>query len=216
MLNTGIVGYGTSYEFRDSLGTAHGVRFNTIEYVQVTGTVKDDLMYGLIGGDDTLNGGAGNDTLIGGRSSINDSNNGNDLITGGDGNDEIANREYIADNSGIQRGLGLDTDLFDRFDGGAGDDTLSAQFSNQTADVTFVTGQSNDIVFADGAFAKNFEYLRYFTTGSGNDSLTHQAGLTSRINNNLSTGAGNDTIDGLVGELSGQSVIACAAVKSIE
>jgi Ca2+-binding RTX toxin-like protein len=206
MLSTGIIGGvgfyikgSGSYEFRDSLGITHGTRFDTIEYVQVTGTAKDDLIYGLTDGDDTLHGGAGNDTLVGGLSSTlefnntDNPNNGNDFITGGDGNDEIANRDYKRD------GAAVDFNLLDRFDGGAGDDTLSAQFSNQTTDFIFVTGQSNDNVFADGAFATNFEYLRNFTSGSGNDSLTHQAGLTSRINNNLATGAGDDTINAGLG-----------------
>ncbi|WP_375514277.1 calcium-binding protein [uncultured Nostoc sp.] len=174
-----------------------GVRFINIEYVQITGSNKDDVIYGLMGGDDTLNGMGGNDILIGGSNNSNDSNNGNDVINGGDGNDEISNRNYNA--------AGDDTDLFDRFDGGAGDDILSANFSNQTADITFISGQSNNIVFADGTYAKNFEYLRNFTSGSGNDTIIQKGRLSggfnfnSSIENRFFTSAGDDTIDSGLG-----------------
>jgi Ca2+-binding RTX toxin-like protein len=175
------------------------VRFLNIERFQVTGTSKNDNLYGGAG-DDTLNGGAGNDFLVGGAGTGNSDLTGNDIINGGEGDDEIANRNYNA--------LGSDVNLLDRFDGGTGFDTLSANFSNQTADVNFIDGQSNNNVFADGTFAKNFEAVRNFTTGSGNDSLILKGRLplafNSSYNRQLDTGAGNDTItmNGGLGQIS--------------
>jgi Ca2+-binding RTX toxin-like protein len=178
--------------------TIDAVAFTNIERLRVTGTSKNDFIVGRISGafsgDDTINGGAGDDTLIGGAANASDF--GNDEINGGDGNDEISNRfTGYASN---------DTALLDRFDGGAGIDTLSADFSNQTADVTFISGQSNDIIFADGAYAKNFEALRVFSTGSGNDNITQKTRLAGPYGNgvSLSTGAGNDTISLGGGDLS--------------
>jgi Ca2+-binding RTX toxin-like protein len=173
------------------------VRFSNIERLQVTGSSKNDTLFGG-SGDDTLNGGAGNDILVGGPNTTNSSIIGNDVINGGDGDDEIANRNYNY--------TGSDVNLLDKFDGGAGFDTLSANFSNQTADVNFIGGQSNDITFADGTFAKNFEDIRYIETGSGNDTLI----LTGRVSNysgfgsirrQIKTGAGNDTINPGVGDV---------------
>jgi Ca2+-binding RTX toxin-like protein len=170
------------------------VTHRNFEKLQITGTSKNDQISGFLG-DDTINGGAGNDTLTGGGGS---SNVGNDLINGGDGNDEIANQNFSTFR---------DANLFDRFDGGAGNDTLSANFSNQTVDITFIGGQSNDIIFADGTYAKNFEAIRNFTTGSGNDRLIQKErvlgvnyGSTGSSLSIFSTGAGNDTIDPGVGD----------------
>jgi Ca2+-binding RTX toxin-like protein len=170
------------------------VQFSNIERLKITATSKNDDLTGLLG-DDTFEGGAGDDTLIGGSLGLLSA--GNDLINGGDGNDQIFNT------------LGTDTNLFDRLDGGAGFDTLSADFSNQTQDVTFISGQSNDIIFADGTYAKNFEAIQFLTTGSGNDKLIQPG----RVNNGsgfslsglnqrsiLKTGAGNDTINPGVGD----------------
>jgi Ca2+-binding RTX toxin-like protein len=182
-------GYAGSYEF-PGIG---GVRSSNMEYVQLTATNGNDFVEGFIGGDDTINGLGGDDILTGGSAYFvtgNPTNFGNDVVNGGDGNDEIANRNYSYS--------GSDSNLLDRFDGGAGFDTLSADFSNQTADVNFIDGQSNDIIFADGTYAKNFEAIRNFTTGSGNDNLTLIGRLPLAFNSaytrQINTGAGNDTI----------------------
>jgi Ca2+-binding RTX toxin-like protein len=178
-----------------------GIRSTNMEYVQITGTEKNDTIYGFDGGDDTINGAGGDDFLVGGYGFSNSFNiMGNDIINGGEGNDAIFNRNLYGGNLN-------DLNLFDRLDGGVGNDTLSAEFSNQTANITFISGQSNDIVFADGAYAKSFEHLRYFTAGSGNDLIvqTHALppivfGTTSdTYENRFFAGAGNDTINGGLG-----------------
>jgi Ca2+-binding RTX toxin-like protein len=170
------------------------VSFSNIERLHITATSKNDALSGLLG-DDTFYGGAGDDFIVGASSNF--SNIGNDVIFGGEGDDEIANRFY-----GF---AGFDANLRDQFDGGSGFDTLSADFSNQTADIVFISGQSNDIVFADGTYAKNFEYLRNFTSGSGNDLIIQRERLStalynlSSVENRFFAGAGNDTINSGVG-----------------
>jgi Ca2+-binding RTX toxin-like protein len=189
--SAGLTGGAGSYQF-PGVG---GVRSINMEYVQITGTIQNDFLEGFIGGNDTINGSSGDDTLDGGSGNAADF--GNDVINGGDGNDEIANLNYNFAAS--------DSARLDRFDGGAGNDTLSADFSNQTADIIFVSGQSNDIIFADGTYAKGFENLRNFTSGSGNDTIIQQGLLiggysfNSSIENRFFAGTGNDTVNGGLG-----------------
>jgi Ca2+-binding RTX toxin-like protein len=184
-----------TYTRQHTDGTRDYISHQNFEKLQITGTSKNDQINGFLG-DDTINGSAGDDTLTGGGGG---DNVGNDVINGGDGNDEIANRSIAGGTN--------DLNLFDRFDGGAGIDTLSADFSNQTVDITFIGGQSNNIIFADGSYAKNFEAIRNFKTGNGNDLLIQKQrvlgvnnGSTSSSISAFSTGAGNDTIDPGVGD----------------
>jgi Ca2+-binding RTX toxin-like protein len=170
--------------------------FQNIERLQITATSKNDLLTGIVG-DDTINGGAGNDTIFGGDTNVSGIPTlGNDVINGEDGDDEIANRYYGHVSSDVN---------LDRLDGGAGNDTLSADFSNQTANITFISGQSNDIIFADGTYAKNFENVRFLTTGSGNDRIIQKEQISnapyqSSSGNDIRTGAGDDTIDAGLGD----------------
>ncbi|PSF29023.1 hypothetical protein C7H19_24500 [Aphanothece hegewaldii CCALA 016] len=176
----------------DGTTQVDGVNFQNIERLQITATSKNDLLTGIVG-DDTINGSAGNDTIFGGAG--NTYSFGNDVINGGEGDDEIANRYYGH--------ASFDANL-DRLDGGAGNDTLSADFSNQTADITFISGHSNNITFADGTYAKNFENIRHLTTGSGNDRIIQKERISIApyqfsSGNDIRTGAGNDTIDAGLG-----------------
>jgi len=90
------------------------------------GTPYDDILFGLF--NDTVLGGAGNDTLSG-----NFFFGGGNYFDGGDGNDYlyswVGSNTFIggAGNDTLSGGLGND-DL----DGGAGDDTLSGGLGNDT------------------------------------------------------------------------------------
>ena len=84
----------------------------------------------------------------------------------------------------------LNADALFQLDGGTGFDTLAADFSNQTAAIVWNSAAPTDITFADGAYARNFERLRYFASGSGNDSITQ----LGRYDNFFHIGAGNDII----------------------
>jgi Ca2+-binding RTX toxin-like protein len=76
-------------------------------------------------------------------------------------------------------------------DGGAGSDTLSADFRNQSQTIAFNQASPGQTVFGDGSYFRNFEFLKDFAAGSGNDSIL----LSGRMDNNLFLGGGNDTVN---------------------
>lgn len=115
-------------------------------------------------GDDTLIGGDGNDSIVGDL--------GNDSIRGGDGQDSITGDEG---NDSIESGDGLDT-----VSGGDGDDSV---FGGNGEDS--ITGDDgNDTLNGDGG-------VDTVTGGDGNDSI-----LGGELNDSLLGEAGNDTING--------------------
>ncbi len=187
--------------------------YSNIESLQLTGASKGDQFWsGFVGGDDTLSGLGGNDTLGG--------DGGNDILLGGDGNDQISGQgtfdlgyNNVAGGRDFFDG-GAGNDLVEDFafgsndstalngatarfqlDGGADFDTLSADFSNQTAPIVWTSAAPADVNFADGSYFRNFEALRYFAAGSGNDSITQ----LGRVDNQFYLGAGNDTVNPGIG-----------------
>ena len=50
--------------------------------------------------------------------------------------------------------------------------------------------------FADGAYFRNFEQLRFFATGSGDDSITQ----SGRVQNNFYLGPGSDVLNPGLGQ----------------
>ena len=98
--------------------------------------------------------------------------------------------EDIAFGSGVL----LSADALFQLDGGSGYDTLSADFSNQPAIVRDSATPTN-VDFADGSYFHNFEVLRYFRTGSGNDSITQRG----RVDNQFFLGAGDDFVNAGIG-----------------
>ena len=111
----------------------------------IHGQASDDELFGGEG-DDTLHGGSDDDELDGGP--------GSDVLAGDEGDDHL-----------------LDNDLTaaDSLAGGAGYDRLSADYSNQSADLTFVVGAENQFTFPDGNGFSEMETLGILRTGSGND-----------------------------------------------
>ena len=192
------------------------VSFQNMEHAHITGASKDDdisavnfgysdtlignggndLLWGL-GGSDTLIGGDGDDQLFGfdkfmgrqGTPVAAPAADGIDFFDGGPGND------YIEDiflpggtDANIEPRLASDTRF--QLDGGTGFDVLSADFGNQTMPIIWDSQNPTDMIFPDGAYAINFEEIRYFRSGSGNDSITQRG----RIDNVIFTGAGDDVI----------------------
>ncbi len=187
--------------------------YANIERLEITGASKNDVIYPVLrGGDDILSGMGGNDTLGG--------FGGSDILLGGDGDDVLLGQgqflvpslpqygyDGIAGGHDVFNGgagddlvediafqnsaplLGADA-LF-QLDGGSGFDTLSADFSNQTVAIIWDSAAPVNLEFSDGAFARNFEALRYFSTGGGNDSITQRG----RVDNLFYLGAGNDTVN---------------------
>jgi len=164
------------------------VSFTNIERLFIIGTNKNDQ---IIGGsnDDVLLPGAGNDTIYGGR--------GNDNIQTDDGND------FVVDQDVNGEFIGTPANSFIYLDGGRGIDTLSVDLSGQVDS----TGQNYDIVLestnpqqenpnqllslANGSAISKFEVFKDIKTGGGNDRLTQ----LGRVDNNFSTGAGDDTVN---------------------
>ncbi|OYW52281.1 MAG: hypothetical protein B7Y80_20175 [Hyphomicrobium sp. 32-62-53] len=179
------------------LGDAAGDTFSSIENFRLTAsndvfTMSDDGIIGsvnLVEGDDTFNGGAAADRVLGGL--------GNDTINGGGGADNLNGQ---VGNDTINGGGGVDTirgelgnDTLngdadnDTIYGGAGDDTLSGGtendrlYGNEDRDILngdagadlLVGGTGNDDLFG----------------GEGNDSLFGEAGSDLFVG-----GAGDDVM----------------------
>jgi len=174
------------------------------------GGAGNDTLYGSRGGngtgvaDDTLIGGTGNDLL--------DSRGyGADSLLGGDGNDTLTlggNTYYLSDFADGGAGndevydYGFNSSYFGganantvgsmlRLDGGIGSDTLSADFSNQTQAISFNQAAPTGTTFADGAYFRNFEFLKNFASGAGNDAIL----LSGRADNEIAVTNGNDTVN---------------------
>ncbi|MFN3944118.1 MAG: hypothetical protein ACK4K7_04225 [Allosphingosinicella sp.] len=130
----------------------------------------------------TLTGGAGDDTLIGAA--------GADQIAGGTG----ANR--------IHAGAGNDSILSvsqarDVVDGGAGDDTLTVDYSGETAAITTVIGDDGERTFGNGTDSSvtfvDVERI-VISTGSGDDVI-----VTGGGDDEIRAGGGDDVIEGGAG-----------------
>ncbi|MBN4003277.1 calcium-binding protein [Nostoc sp. LPT] len=133
-------------------------------------------------GKNTLNGGAGKDTLSAGGST------GDNLLSGGDGNDYLSISgyyEYTPSDPYSPRDVSITYDSRssgkNTLNGGTGDDNLNA--SNSKGDNLLDGGAGNDYISASSAFGKNTIY-----GGSGNDILIGGFG-----NDTLYGGTGTDT-----------------------
>jgi Ca2+-binding RTX toxin-like protein len=151
----------------------------------------------------TLEGGGGNDTLVGSNGGESPSS----VLMGGDGNDSLVGGSK---NDSMNGGGGNDTlrgnDGNDSLDGGAGADLLSGgggsdlvTYATRTAGVVVsIDGVANDGQPAAGTTpAENDNVLtdvERLAGGAGNDRLTG-----SDAANTIGGGAGNDTIFGLGG-----------------
>jgi Ca2+-binding RTX toxin-like protein len=179
----------------------------------ITGTRRNDKLYGT-SGDDTIIGGRGNDLLSG--------RGGNDVLRGGSGNDRLdggAGDDYLEGGKGsdklnggsgvdvLQGGSGGDT-LTDTsgnglLDGGSGNDSLTDGSNNSM----FVGGKGNDHLHLGGGYD-----IIAFNRGDGRDVVSSGKGgnatlslgggiqsrdLSLRRSGNdliLETGGGNDRI----------------------
>ncbi|WP_375514276.1 calcium-binding protein [uncultured Nostoc sp.] len=157
------------------------------------GDAPDNWTYGVtpitntspVSGDgdrDTILGGDGKDHLFGqGGDDDLDGGSGYDILKGGDGNDLLRTFDFGS---------------ADLLDGESGINPLSADYSDQTVDITFIAGQTNNYRFANGDTALNFQNLGDFYTGSGNDLIQLDGTVDDGYNNTLRTNGGNDTIYG--------------------
>lgn len=177
---------GYDFDGTDAEGT-----FAQIETLDLTDEA-DTFDGTLATGGSTVDGGAGDDSLLG--------STGNDSFTGGAGDDTIAGEE--GDDT-INAGDGDDVivinDSFgnDTITGGEGDETsgdvldASGATDDLTLDLSAVSSTDPESgTLSDGTSTATFEEIETVILGSGDDSVTGSAGDDS-----VSAGAGADTLD---------------------
>ncbi|MEA5606109.1 calcium-binding protein [Nostoc sp. UHCC 0252] len=125
-------------------------------------------------GDNTLNGGAGDDILDAEIST------GNKLLSGGDGDDSLSVSGYLTSNPYTQR---VDPSSGDNtLNGGAGNDTLRAEYSTGN---NLLSGDDGNDSLSISAY--------YLFLGDNDDPLS--ASFPSSGNNTLNGGTGDDTLN---------------------
>jgi Ca2+-binding RTX toxin-like protein len=184
-------------ERAEIIGTSKNDQIGPVNYNhndRLEGRAGDDVLWGL-GGSDILIGGEGNDSLHGHHGAYNadagDSNadvDGQDVFDGGPGNDYIE-EFFTRFGVNVDPALPLPGTLL-QLDGGTGFDTLSADFGNETKAVVWHKAAPTNIEFPNGNYARSFEDLRIFRSGSGNDVFTH-SGRSDQI---FYTRDGNDAV----------------------
>jgi Ca2+-binding RTX toxin-like protein len=176
------------------------ITFDTIEKLIVTGTSKNDTVYGgadndiiITGdGDDTIYGGTGGNEILAGA--------GNDIVFDGTNSNRTFNNAL---NLASQNYFGTN------IDGGKGIDTLSIDLSGKTAfrlsttpqNITLISldptveNPNQKLTLRDGTAITNFEIFKDIYTGDGNDTLIQ----LGRVNNTFYTSFGNDTVNAGLG-----------------
>ncbi|SFI33789.1 T1SS-143 domain-containing protein/type I secretion C-terminal target domain (VC_A0849 subclass) [Pseudomonas guineae] len=185
--------YGASINGSTVLDTAVVDVVRSANSSTLTGTFRNEILLGRDGSDDTLNGGDGDDILIGlsGNDTLN-GGNGNDILAGGAGNDAlnggagIDTASYIDAASAVTVNLGVASA---QNTGGAGTDTLSSienligsgfndtLIGNNSANLLFggagsdtLVGNGGDDILIGGLGADTM------TGGSGKDTFLWQKG----------------------------------------
>ncbi|MDZ8227126.1 calcium-binding protein, partial [Nostoc sp. ChiVER01] len=171
------VGFNGQNAIFSRVNTATLLSYSNIERFELTGSQYADVLRGGAG-NDILNGGAGDDLLFGGV--------GYDTLNGGDGNDRIADTDGIVDG-----GAGTDTLVADysQLNNGAG---VDVGFAGQNAIFSRLTG--NPVL--NYSNIERFEitgtqYADVLRGGAGNDILNGGAG-----DDLLFGGVGYDTLNG--------------------
>jgi len=172
----------------DNVSIHHSIR----EDVSVFGEEGNDTIRGGARAENRLDGGAGNDTLVGGNKS--------DLLIGGDGNDRLLGRNA---NDILRGGAGEDNLIAgsgsDTLDGGADNDRLNGGTGNDI----LTGGSGNDIIHTGTGFDqvmggdgddKIFSFSSNIILGNaGNDVVTTRNGLSIIIG-----GQGEDRLNSSV------------------
>ncbi|MEM8832218.1 MAG: calcium-binding protein [Cyanobacteria bacterium P01_G01_bin.19] len=191
---------GGVYTSSDSL-----TEFSNIEAIALTGSPKDDLLFGLEG-QDNIFGDLGADTIIGGKGTdYLDGGMGNDSIKGGDDDDLLfggAGTDTIRGESGNDSIYGNeDRDLLfgyeneDTLHGGLGDDLLKGG----DGDDLLFGGEGKDVLFGDAGidiFAlesdSSFDIVKDFSDGIDLFGLTN--GLNFADLNIVNNSAGSAAV----------------------
>ena len=157
-----------------------------VNMIMVTGAAGDDVIFAQsISVSMNIDGGSGNDTIVGGTA--------DDTLTGGDGNDTISGRagnDMIMGGGGNDRLMGQDGD--DQLQGGTGEDRLFGHDGNDLMNGNedndlFYGGAGDDTINGDAGADRAFG-------GAGNDTINGGAD-----DDRLTGDSGNDTIRGGLG-----------------
>ena len=176
---------------------------DTISLDEANGALPAAQLFGGAG-NDTLNGGSGNDLLFGGTGNdILNGKGGDDLLFGGAGNDVLTGgtgNDQVFGQGGNDTMVWNPGDGSDLFEGGDGIDTALVNGGNGAE--TFAIAANGARVRFDRTNVAPFS-LDIGTTenlvlhaGGGDDVITAGNGLAGLIHLTLDGGAGNDTITG--------------------
>lgn len=168
--------------------------------VSVTGSASNDTLRGAVASASTIDGGAGNDSLVGGSAADNISGGagndaitaggGNDVVDAGDGNDTVT---MAAGNVNVNGGAGNDSIIMgttltagDTVSGGDGTDTLALEAVATAANAAGVTGfetLSVDAQFNQGMeqFTNNGAFTRINYNTAGNVAITNAGSAVDTI-----------------------------------
>lgn len=194
-------------ELRDQLP---GIIGNDVTLRPTLGMGNDDNNV-IIGNsaDNILDGGAGNDTLIGGFAVEEnpDLGDGNDVLIGGAGDDVLKPFGYVVGGIGLFDETFFGTDLLL---GGPGDDTYVLQFENFAEPVSLpnalvveLPNEGNDtvVVAHDYTLGPNVENMLIFGGARGTGNELDNVLIGGSEANVLEGGMGNDTLIGGFGQI---------------
>jgi Ca2+-binding RTX toxin-like protein len=181
---------GSYYRYKDEqkLELLDRVEFRYFTRYEITGTSKNDEIYGGAG-DDILLPGAGNDTIYGGL--------GSNIINADDGNDVVIDQDVAGKLVGSLNSSKI------YLDGGRGIDTLSIDLSARDGnnlypygDITLISldpSQENTgrIELLNGSVIANFEIFQNIRTGISADQIIQ----LGRVDNVIQTGSGSDIVN---------------------
>ena len=155
----------------------------------VTGGSGDDTLTAASGVAATLNGGPGNDTLIGDSAA--------DTLNGGAGNDTLRGKGGADTLNGDDGDDTFDEESAanggDVMNGGAGTDTVDYSARTNDLTVTMDGAAANDGESGEGDNVKSD--VENILCGSGNDTVTGNS-----LNNRIDGAGGNDTLNGGAGD----------------
>lgn len=182
-----------SVRYRSAAGAISGTATDDINLVPVP---TCDGLTATVFGNTSVVGTPGNDVIVGGPGADAISGQGgNDTICGLGGNDSIndgAGADHVFGDNGndvINQPAAVDNG--DVFDGGAGTDQVS--YAPRTGDVNVtLDANADDGVTGEGDFVQTT--VENVTTGAGNDTI-----VGSPVPNRLIGNGGNDTISGAAG-----------------
>jgi len=188
--------YQETTDYNDTIDLSAGNSGNNVNALAGDDLIKDgsgsSYFFNYYGDYDGLEGGDGNDTILGeGGVDWLNGKNGNDSLDGGTGNDRLdgeAGDDTLNggnDNDQLTPGAGVNKVI-----GGTGDDTLYASFEDKTTGIAITADSLGGANSSDGSSFSEIEVL-FLKTTNQNDTIDLSAG---NLENNVDALAGDDLI----------------------